>query len=301
MPTMKVIKKFALLGGTAITMSALYLSPLRADDATVYLQQIAQNTTNILTNVSTLPNYIATMVTYALNMQKNDDSKSTQSMQSNFALTGNSIVQDASAQLAAQPAMNQDLFGPDANSTTLQNANDLVYSTLLGQPLYNPDPRNPPGKPATANPPYNYIKNAAGMSIPHIFPRMNWRGSATDFAKYSTYYNTIMSIESFSGYVLSNQLAELQNSNALTTAQMTLVTQASSSDWIAQIASQEIGKVLRQLLMFESQTYVLMTQALQIQKQLLTAQVMTNALLIANNQSNESMMLAKAQGIKPTA
>jgi hypothetical protein len=110
------------------------------------------------------------------------------------------------------------------------------------------------------------------------------------------YYNTVMAAESFNGYVLANQYAESQTNNGLSQAQLSLVTQASSSDWIANVASEQMGMVFRQLLMFESQLYVLMTQMLQTQKQLLIAQAMTNALLIATNQMNEGILASKAQG-----
>lgn len=297
----KYVRKIAILIGMAIAASAVYVSPLRADDATAYLKQIAQNTTDILTDVSTLPNYISTMIQYALNVQKTDDSQQTKDMQGNFAATGSAIISDVAQQLASQPTFNSDLLGTDATKETLPNGNDLVYSTMLGQPLFNPDPRNKPGAPPTANPPYNYIKNAAGMSLSHTLPRFNWRGAPTDLTKYTNYYNTIMAVESYNGYILSNQLVELQNGNGLSTAQMNLVKQASdSANWLAPVAAEEIGKVLRQILIFESQSYVLTTQLLQTQKQLLAAQVMTNALLIANNQTNEGIMLAKAQGIRPS-
>jgi len=292
--------KLMVLLSTALLFTVLYVGPLRADDSTTYLRQIAQNTTAILTDVSTLPDYITNMLKYALNMQKTDDSQQLQTLQGYFSSTGSGIVQNANVQLADQPKFNADLLGPDATKDNLPNANDLVFSTMLGQPVFNPDPRNK-GNGTPVSPPYNYIKNAAGISLPHTMPRLNWHGTSTDLTRYMNYYNTVMAVESFNGYVLSNQLAELQNGNSLTTAQMNLVTQASdSTNWIAVVASEEIGKVLRQILLFDSQNYVLTTQLLQTQKQLLSAQAMTNALLIAANQSNENIMLAKAQGIKPS-
>jgi hypothetical protein len=216
-------------------------------------------------------------------------------MQSSFATTGQAIVQDANAQLSLQPQLNAALL-PNVTASTLPYANDLVYSTLLGQPMLTPDPRNKPGAPPTANPALNYIINAGGLSLPHAMPQTGWRGTQYNYQQYMHYYNTVMAAESFNGYVLANQYAESQTNNGLSQAQLSLVTQASSSDWIANVASEQMGMVFRQLLMFESQLYVLMTQMLQTQKQLLIAQAMTNALLIATNQMNEGILASKAQG-----
>jgi hypothetical protein len=287
-----------LAGACLMLSGSLYAANGGGNDS-AYLKKIADNTDAILVKVNDIPAYIVKMLEYVLNMQKIDDSEATTNMQKEFATTGKNIVDNASLQLAAQPTLNTDLLGSDITKASFPNANDVLYSTLLGQPLYNPDPRNKAGAPPTVNPPYNYVKNAAGFNLAHIAPSTSWQGKERDYSRYLNYYNTVMSVESFSGYVLSKQLAELQNGNALTTAQASLVTQASDSNWIATIASEEIGKVLRQILIFESQTYVLMTELLQTQKQLLAAQVMSNTLLIANNQTNESHLLSSAQGRLP--
>lgn len=296
------MKKFVVLSGSAVVLSGLFLSPTFAADDPVLqvLKQIEQDAREILLRVNDLPVYIGKMMELAFNLQKNDDSASTASLQGNFATTGNMIVQDTNLQVSAIPSFNKDLLG-DANAQNMPWANDVLYGTMLGQPMFNPDPRNEVGKPPTANPPYNYIKNIAGINLPHTLPKPNWQGTDENKARYIAYYNTVMGVESFNGYVLSNQLADLQNGNALTTAQMNLVTKASSSDWLAEVSSEEIGKVLRQLLIFESQNYVLTTQLLQTQKQLLAAQAMNNALTIAANQTNEGINLQRAQGAKISA
>jgi hypothetical protein len=63
--------------------------------------------------------------------------------------------------------------------------------------------------------------------------------------------------------------------------------------------SEKIGYVLRQILLYQSQTFVLMTQIVQLQKQMVSAQVMTNATLVAVNQVNERVLAADAQGVQP--
>ena len=288
------MRKMAMLMAGAATLSAATMTPSYADDS-AYLQQIAQNTANILTAVNNIPTYINQVLQYVLNMQKTDTSQTTKNMQNSFAITGQSIVQNANTQLGLEAKLNATLL-PNITTTSLPYANDLVYSTLLGQPFFNPDPRSK-GPSASVNAAYNYIVNAGGLNLSHAMPQPVWHGSQYYYQQYANYYNTVIAVESFGGYVLANQYADAQNNNGLSQSQLSLVSQASSSDWIATIASEEMGKVFRQLLMFESQLYVLMTQVLQTEKQLLTAQVMTNALLIANNQMNEDIMASKAQGV----
>jgi hypothetical protein len=79
-----------------------------------------------------------------------------------------------------------------------------------------------------------------------------------------------------------------------------LVTQAGNATWLKNIAAEEIGIVLREILVFQSQSYVLLTQLVQTQKQLLTATVMSNTLMIQNNRQNEAYLAAKAQGVTPS-
>ena len=56
--------------------------------------------------------------------------------------------------------------------------------------------------------------------------------------------------------------------------------------------------MIRQILLFESQNFVLMSQLVKIEKQQLQAQTMTNALLIATGFTNERLMASAAQGIR---
>jgi hypothetical protein len=311
---MRVVRrmmKFVLLIGVSIILTFTSLSNIWAQGGGDLLAQIAANTAGILTNVNNLPNYMQSLGNYIISWMTNDTSSTTQQMQGSFANIGGAIVQDSTTQTALQAQLTATQFSPPppaspltpanlsapANSpnsilNSLPNINDLAFATMLGKP---PSPK----APNVAKSPYNYIVNASGITLPHAMPGMNWQGTLTNQIKYRNYYNTLMSIESFNAYVLSSQYAEAQSGNALTTAQNTLVSQASSSTWIAQIATEELGKVLRQILMFESQSYVLLTQLVQTQKQMLAAQVMTNSILIASLQNTESLLVSNAQGIPP--
>jgi hypothetical protein len=251
-----------------------------------------------------------------------DKSPSTGTMQKNFTDVGNLITKNIDIKTDLQLQLNADLLNNDgnnvfntntkgnssppsiANPTNLWYANDLVYSTLLGKPYYLQDPRLNQGQPPVTkiDSPYNYIKNASGLNIYHQIPGTNWRGSVGAVGRYQAYYNTVTAVESFNSYVLSQQYAD---GNLFNDYQKQLIAQATSStdpskDWFAQIASENIGYVLRQILMYESQTFVLLTQMLQLQKQAVTAQAMTNTLLIAVNQSNENLMVSNAKGQQPS-
>src|SRR3990167_1504811 len=288
--TFSLKKMIITLGLSSLLFGTCITNALASD--TAILTAIQQNTAKILSAVNNIPLYITQMIQFALNMQMADDSKSTQAMQASFATTGNAIIQNLGTQLTLAPKLNADLL-QGATQTNLPFANDLTYSSLAGAPFFNPDPRDRPGAPPVSNFQYNYIKNASAVGITHAAPQAAWRGGTIDYKRYANYYNTVMAAESFGGYALSQQLADAQNNNGLSQAQASLVAQASGSAWIATIASEEIGKVLRQILMFDSQLYVLMTQVLQTQKQLLTAQVINNSLVIAANQMNEFLLVSK--------
>lgn len=313
--------RFAIVGITSIISLALFFSiPANAQtnttppdgglqacgsDQIVCLNSIVQNTYQLLVRLNDVPEQLKNVSTMALSWVAKDDSKSTSEIQGNFATLGSSINAINDAQLNMQKQLAIDIFaGGDANKFTTPNPqnptilltipylNDLAYSSVLGQPLIP--------KAANVNQaPYNYIKNAAGLNIVHPVPGLGWRGDNDAILKYFNYYKTTMAVSSYDGYVLSNLLAENQNGNVISSTQKNLITQASDSTWIAQIASEELGKVLRQLLMFESQSYVLLTQLVQIERQILTTQVMNNSLQMLNNQTNEQILVPRAQGVQP--
>lgn len=307
------IKKFIIVLAAAITVFFFYIPTLRAQQAgpggsaETYLYHIMENTYGILQDFNNFPNYLEGLGKFIISWMTNDTSETTTSMQGNFATLGSLIVSDQDAQKSAQLDLTADLYnqtnkgvfvnppGSPAILDTIPNINGLTYSTVLGLPPV----KNIPKALQNQNTPYNYIKNAGGMTLVHTQPGLTWQGPADDQTKYQNYYNTMMSIESFNGYILSNLFAETQNGNAFTKTQNALISQASNSSWVAEIATEELGKVLRQILMFESQSYVLLSQSVQTQKQMLTAQAMTNALLIMANQTSETLLVSKAQGVRP--
>lgn len=299
MHTGKGLKRKALiaLGAAAIMGTTLYAQSSSNGDQ--YLKIIADNTTAILKIVNDFPAYLQNLSTFALAWTQEDKSDTTATMQANFANLNNAFTQNTTTINDKQAQLNADLLGNPAPQS-LPYANDLVYSTLLNRPFFSPDPRNPAGKKPTTDPAYNFFKNATGINITHQSPdQPNWTGRPNDQKLYSNYYTGIMAAQSFNAYLLSDVYANYLNGNKLTDLQNTLINQAGSSDWFAKVASESIGSVLRQILMYESQVFILMTHLLDVEKQLLASQGVTNTLLVLMNQSTESTLVQKASKVTP--
>ncbi len=318
-------KKISALCGSAIILSAALVAPTNADapaagggggggDAVSqgYLRQIESHTNvtqgvigKILDRVDQLPQLISKSIELAINLQAADTSTTTTNMQVEFAKTGNSIVQNASNQKNTFATMDTKMLGNDVSKQTIPFAPSLLYSSILGLPVNIPDKLGPlrdangndiPSPPlidVNDAPGINFVKFASGYAIKHPTPLLTWAGKPKNIQRYNNFYTTVMPVTSYGAYVLSGLIDE-NKQQGLTEAQTNLVTQASSSDWIATISTEEIGKVLRQLLMFESQNYVLTTQLLRVQKQQLAAQVMTNAIIVATSQIDEKKLLEDA-------
>lgn len=274
------------------------------------LPLILQSSNSILAIVNAIPVYLDTYVTkLLLSLKAVDDSKEFGEMQYGFALLGQTIKTNFQSQLDTQQLLmaqivNQPISAFAAQGTAqptilglLPNINDLAYSSYFNAPPAPP----PAGSGQPFKPSINYVSYASGGNLAHAMPNRGWQGLDTDKTSYTNYYNTVVAIESFNNFVLSDLYVDSSNAPDKTTTslQNSLKEQASSSNWLSIIASEELGKVLRETLMFQSQSYVLLSQILQTQKQLLTATVMTNTLLIANNRINEAYLAGKAQGISP--
>lgn len=260
-----------------------------------YLYNIMQNTYGILIEVNNLPVYMTTLTNLANAWLNKDDTTQSANIQGTFSNLTNAYLTNTNTRNGIQPTVLINLFR-QATPKTMNYANDLAFQTLLGMPYYQQDPRNPPGKkPPPIDPAFNYIMNASGVGLIHTQPAdVGWSGSGDAQALYRSYYNTVMAAESFNAYVLSGPYADFKNGDSFTQLQNQLLNQAGSSDWFSHVASETIGVVMRQLLMFQSQAFMLLAQMVQLQKQLLTAQAITNSLLIATAINNEQSLLNNA-------
>jgi len=306
------VKKVFVLLGVVVMVSISSITPLRAQTAS---NDIAAILNQILARVNTLPASLVKLGAFIDAWMNPDTSTPTTTMQQSFTQLGNLLTQDMNTQASLQSSLNASLLNNDgsnvynsnqtgstasisqnpASTTNLQYANDLVYSSLLDTPFFPKDPRagGSPGANKKIDSSLNYILNASGLNIYHIRPA-GFTGTPASQIRYQGFYNTIMAATSFNGYVLSNVYAD---KNQFTTLQQTLIQQATDpTKWFAQVSSESIGFVLRQLLLYQSQVFVLLTQMLQLQKQMITAQAMNTAVLIAVNQTNENMMASNAKG-----
>ncbi|OGT37347.1 MAG: hypothetical protein A3F12_06205 [Gammaproteobacteria bacterium RIFCSPHIGHO2_12_FULL_38_14] len=279
-----------------------------------YLKLIADNTYSILGKINDIPKLLDTLTKMALSFlsDESDPSSKTSSvplMQSDFTALGtlftqNNVVNPTFQQFQQQltlALLDPDKKFSDANGllAAQPNINDLVYATLMGLP---PDLKASGDTELstllnTAS--FNYIKNATGLTIPHIPPSFGWNPTDIVTKRYVSYYNSVIAAQSFGAYALGQIYQETRNNNQMNTIQTNLLTKATNADWFAGITTKELGKILREILMFESQNYVLMSKLLETEKQILTAQIMTNTIMIANNQLNEAYLLGKAQGTTP--
>ena len=289
----------AVIAGISLTMPVFAAnsntsSTVTLSDASTiegYLSQIATNTLNTA-------NYLNTFLGTWLNP---DNTQNTANLQTNFIDVNNAILRNQSVQNALLPRLNSDLMGPSATTRSTPQANDLLFSSLVGIPYFTPDPRANPNQPNNIDHAYNYIRNASGILTTHVIPGAGWAGTLQDQITYINYYDSVMAIESYNAYVLSDMYAESVNGGPFNKSQQTLMKQASDPNWFVAIGAEPLGVLLRQMLMYQSETFVLLCQLLQTEKQMLAATVMGNTVGILNNSSNEITLRNKAIKAGPGA
>ncbi len=307
-------KKLSLLAGSALLFMGLSSLPSYADDSAA-LAQIAQilqsidkttqrieaDVIKIMGYVQGLPDFMNELTQMSQSVRATDganqsgdpskDDPLVNTFQQPFALAGVTYAADNKTQLATATGLDNSFFSGVKKTDMPQNPASLLYSSLMGNTTKfiqtNGDTSVHDQLLAAA---LNYVANASGYNITHKSPN-GLNPSLPDAAnRYGSYYNTVIPAQSFGANVLSQLYAEQVNGNATSKTQDNLIALATGQSWLATIASEDIGKVLRQILMFESQNYVVATQLLETQKKMLTAQVMTNAILIASSQWTEKTM-----------
>jgi hypothetical protein len=255
--------------------------------------------TSILAVVNQLPTYLKGVATMAATFLATDNQTtdpvnwSTNWTNEQTWLTG--LATDAMTNQTNQATLQQSLltsFFGSANITAgnPQNLNDLSYTTLLGQPLLSPDPRT------GVNASLNYLTNASSLAISYPIPGVGWRGNQQAQKNYIAFYNTLTAIQTFNAYVLSGLYEDSQTLANDSSLRSQLITQSTNANWFTSVITNDLGWVLRQILLFSSQSYVLMDQLVQTQKQMLATLAMTNSLLIANSGFQATTLISKAQG-----
>jgi hypothetical protein len=295
------LKKIFVLLFAALSISIVHMSNSGAASLSeTYLLKIMEYTQGTMMAVENLPQYLRDFAELSTSLMAQDTGETSiiSIAQAKFAELGQGSSQSREAlnDPAYQQQVMADLLGESVSAfkgkdpsilSRLPNVNNLAYSTLVGAaPLPN----------ASKNP-YEYVKNVAGFNF--VRPPLNasWQGSDEAKAYYAKFFDTATAITSFNAYVMSSLKTDAEKNPNQAKLQEELMSTVSSSDWLAQVATEEIGKVLRQILLFEAQNYVLNLKMQQNQREVLVAHAMTNSLLILMNQINEIQLLRRAKGL----
>lgn len=291
------LKKVFVLMIAALCVSIMSNGSSTAATASeYYLQQISNNTYWMLQTLQNSANLSGFVVSW-LAQDTGDDSINTQAQQS-LALSGwmftisQELIKAQQRQIVAD-IMDRPLSDFDGKNPPIlgdvPNVNEISYSSLIGVP-------------PVANKPvdyYGFVKNASAVNSIRPVPDSQWSGGDDAIELYRNYYNTVTSIESFNAYIIS-QLATDSILKANETRDK-LISLATSSEYFAKIATQDLGRVLRQILLFTSQSYVVNAQLQKTLREMVAAQAMTNTMLIKLNELNEQNLANNAKGKDPSS
>lgn len=285
------MQKLRLIETLLRLLAAVFICAFFSSSAYAQTSEVVAILRAIKTDTQKILETVQIMGITALSWNKPDLTTETASFQAEFNKYGTNLSNTLVMQ--NNPMLQRSLFIASIPSRPLNPAdlelNGLSYSTMLGLPPVPPQP----GTEKDFN--LDYLKNIAGIGLDHPNPNVGMNGQESDKQKYKAYYNAVTAIQSFDTYVLSGLYADAKANGALTKPQMELLSLATKSDWFAKIASEEMAVVIRQLLMFESQNYVLMTQLVDTEKKMLAAQAMNNTLTIMTGQSAEQLLLQRAR------
>lgn len=227
-----------------------------------YLQLIAMYTYGTLLRVNSLPTFIEQWL-------KLDKTDATANKFGNFVKLGKP-AQDA---LSTALKLTGELIGKDIPD----DANDYTFSSLLGNPIKYPDPRkNPP------DPEYAYLKTSSGGLLTLPVPQAGESNQAAR-AQYKVVYQTLISAISYNNYLMTKINNEMKSQNK-TMAE--LIKQSTDEQWIKDIGGKlELGVIFRQMLLYISQSYVLQTRVVEMQREMTMSQIFTNTLLALSIQN----------------
>lgn len=269
-------------------------------ESNYYLDQISSYTYATLAAINNAPQFLRPVSQLAMSFLQTDNSDATSTLQSDFANYANGLINNQKQQLDVQTTLLNDFFSQNGTidlptPETLPFANQITYSTMLNSPYFSDQEKDVSGNNVDSA--LKYVENASGQAITHVYPALNWAGTKEAQRSYINYYKTISAVQTFNAYVMSELYVNAKNNFNLSNLQIKLMQDASDSDnWFKKVATEDLGIVLRQILLFNSQMYIVMINMLQIQKEMLTAQAMSNSLVIIGNQFNEQNLMAKAKG-----
>ncbi len=236
------------------------------------LNEIKQITWQILVALNQSPAYIRDVTRLAKSWLEPDDSDATAINQQLLHHYGEAVPVDYSY----IQQLNNSFTSATTDSSTV-NVNS--FNALLSD-------KNNDG----INDIRAYLQNISGASLHQgtLGSQIAALGTrdANAIQNEKAYYATLTSVQSYNNYIISHFYHHFSQRKSLDK----LVQNASRSDWLAQAASEPLGKVLRQILYYESQHFVLQARLLETQENALGAQAMTNTLLIMLIQSNHRLL-----------
>lgn len=308
MKIFKAIEKTAIACAATTVLALSLNSPLYAQDegssglSAKLLADIRQYTHDILDRVNKLPDYIQAMTALATSwLDSTDESKSIEINGSLFSMLASARNANIEDQINQTKASTRLFLG---KNNKIETINDFSYTTLLGAPLVSPN-KTTGDLTQSIN---NYIKNASGSNLPMVAPDPEWKNQSQERQDYYTLYSTLASVQSYNSYIFNKAYADRQgrtrypegipsrkkgDAASVQDILAASVENASSTKWYATVASESIGLVLRQLLVFTSQNYILLEKILETQQDALMAQAMTNTLLMQNAGIGQGRLLYK--------
>lgn len=300
------LKKIFVLVFAAFAVSIAYVSNTPAQGG--LLQQIANNTYGTVATAQQILSLLQQDTANSIGNSEADDGKNgTYSLIiKNFGFVF-SLAQDfMNSQKAQEDYQSQafaDLIGFGNNPGALKqpignpvlaklpNANELAYGSLIGQP-------------PVANGAYdlrNYLNNVSVMNIGRPIPDPVWQGKDDEKKKYINYYNTITSIQSLNAFLLTQLKTdyEVDKNPTISGLERTLLNEFSDQqNFLKQIASQNMGKVYRQMLFIQAANFLLNIQIQRGIRQLVAATAAQNSLMILFNIPSENQLVRNAKGLQ---
>jgi hypothetical protein len=153
----------------------------------------------------------------------------------------------------------------------------------------------------------DYVRNLTGAN--YAFPQPPQTTAGKPAPNYTFFYHSVAAIQSFNTRILSKLLV-VPDKNGQSQREF-LMNQASSSSWFKNIGEEDLGLVLRHILMYDSQIYVQLMKLEKLQQDQIAAHAMTNTLLIfiadqmvgtqLRTQANPTLPAGATQNAAPAA
>lgn len=311
------MKKISVFIFVVLAVALANIESLRAAAGGDCCSQTATNTLNIYNTVKTFPDIYSNILKELKKITFPDNGQTTApdgttinsptpQLVANFGNYDNAMMANDDAKPNALAAFSPVLFtNPDPRVNPKQepgkpetspepyenvNQNELSYSTILNPEAIKKEEREKYIK--------TLISNLSGIKLYHQSPYSGsgWEGPPQAFAAYERFFNTILATQSYNSYILGGLYTNYQNGNQLNSMQKQLVQQASDTqNWFAQVGSEPIALVMRQLLLYTSQLFVVQTEMLKMQQDSLYTQAVSNTLLMLIAQYSENQLLRSAQ------